>query len=69
MEFYRGEVDHPTFTKDSQAAAQLAGTPVEISASKIVYSKEDDYAIDEYHRRKGSPNLKWTFAVPLIFVI
>ena len=53
MEFYRGEVDHPAFAEDSQAAAQLTGTPVEVSASEIVYSKEDDDAIDEYHRCAG----------------
>ena len=56
MEFYRGdlEIGHPTFAKGSQAATQQAGTPVEISAPKIVYSKEDDDAIDEFHRRTGS---------------
>ena len=53
MEFYRGDVQvgHPTFAEGSQAATQPAGTSVEISASKIVYSKEDDDAIDEFHRR------------------
>ena len=53
MEFYRGDVQvgHPTFAEGSQAATQPAGTPVETSASKIVYSKEDDDAIDEFHRR------------------
>jgi len=52
MEFYRGDlgVAHPTFTEGSQAAAQLIDTPVEASASKIVYSKEDDDAIDNFHR-------------------
>ena len=56
MEFYRGEVqvEHPTFAESSQAATHATGTPVEISASKIVYSKEDDDAIDEFHRRTGS---------------
>ena len=55
MEYYRGEyqIRHPTFAEGSQAAIQLAGTPVEISASEIVYSKEDDDAIDEFHRRTG----------------
>lgn len=49
MEFYRGDIQvvHPTFAEDSQAATQLAGTPVDI---KIVYSKEDDDAIDESHK-------------------
>ena len=56
MEYYHGDllVGHPTFAEGSQAATQQAGTPVEISAPKIVYSKEDDDAIDEYHRRNGS---------------
>ena len=56
MEFYRGDlqVGHPSFAEGSQAATQLAGVPVEISAPKIVYSKEDDDAIDEFHRRTGS---------------
>ena len=55
MEFYRGDlqVGHPNFAEGSQAATQQAGTPVEISAPKIVYSKEDDDAIDEFHRRSG----------------
>ena len=56
MEFYRGElqVGHPTFVEGSQAATQLDDKPVDISAPKIVYSKEDDDAIDEFHRRSGS---------------
>ena len=56
MEFYRGDlqVGHPAFAEDSQAATHLVSTPAEISASEIVYSKEDDDAIDEFHRRTGS---------------
>ena len=56
MELYRGDLQagHPTFAEGSQAATQPTGTPVEISAPKIVYSKEDDDAIDEFHRRTGS---------------
>ena len=56
MEFYRGDFQagHPTFAESSQAMTQLAGAPAEISAPKIVYSKEDDDAIDEFHRRTGS---------------
>ena len=55
-EFYHGDfqVGHPAFSEGSQAATQPIGTPMEISASKIVYSKEDDDAIDERHRRAGS---------------
>ena len=61
MEFYRGDLQggHPAFAEDSQAAAAAtlqagSSTPVDISAPKIVYSKEDDDAIDEFHRRSGS---------------
>jgi alcohol oxidase len=56
MEYYRGDFQfgHPTFAEGSQAVTQMAGAPAEISASKIVYSKEDDDAIDEFHRRTGS---------------
>ena len=55
MEFYRGDIQagHPTFADGSQAATQLTGSPVEISASKIIYTKEDDDAIDDFHRRSG----------------
>ena len=56
MEFYRGDfpVGHPSFAEGSQAVTQPACAPAEISAPKIVYSKEDDDAIDEFHRRTGS---------------
>ena len=56
MEFYRGDISigHPTFKEGSQAATVAPCTPVEISAPKIVYSKEDDDAIDDFHRRSGS---------------
>ncbi|KAF8150064.1 GMC oxidoreductase-domain-containing protein [Crassisporium funariophilum] len=53
MNQYRGEVivGHPNFAEGSRAASQLASKPVDISTSDIVYSEEDDAAIDEYHRR------------------
>ena len=56
MKLYHGDVQvgHPAFAEGSRAGTQPTGIPVEISASKIVYSKEDDDAIDEYHRRTGS---------------
>ena len=59
MEFYRGDlqVGHPNFAEGSQAVTQPAGAPAEILASKIVYSKEDDDAIDEFHRRTGLYNM------------
>ena len=71
MKLYHGDlqVGHPAFAEGSQAATQSVGTPVEISASKIVYSKEDDDAIDEYHRRTGSYISYECFASALIFVV
>ena len=56
MDFYRGDLEagHPPFAEGSEAAAQQSGTPVDISAPTIVYSKKDDDAIDEFHRRSGS---------------
>lgn len=37
-----------------KVAKQQHNKRVKISASEIIYSKEDDNAIDEYHRRAGS---------------
>ena len=56
MEFYRGDfqVGHPTFAEGGQAVTQPAGLPAEMSAPKIVYSKEDDDAIDQFHRHTCS---------------
>ena len=55
MELYRGDfqVGHPSFAEGSQAVTQPTGAPVDISSPKIVYSKEDDDAIDDFHRRTG----------------
>ena len=67
MEFYRGDlkIGHPTFPEGSQAVTKQAGTPVEIFAPKIVYSKEDDDAIDEFHRLTGSYTtcLRWAIII------
>ena len=56
MKFYRGDLRvDPNFAGGSQAATQQAGSPAKISASEILlYSKEDDNFIDEYHRCTGS---------------
>ncbi|TBU37889.1 alcohol oxidase-like protein [Dichomitus squalens] len=51
MSSYRGEYapDHPTFPQDSEAAvSQDHNTPVAIDAPDIVYTKEDDEAIDDF---------------------
>jgi hypothetical protein len=71
MEFYRGDLQsgHPTFPEGSQAVTQQAGVPAEISASKIVYSTEDDDAIDEFHRRTGSYSVNWQFKIDINLII
>ncbi|KAF8627066.1 hypothetical protein AX17_006405 [Amanita inopinata Kibby_2008] len=53
MKMYRGEHTpvHPQFQKGSAAATASAEGPVDIEAPNIVYSKEDDEAIDEFHRQ------------------
>ena len=60
IKFYRGHFQdgHPKFAEGSQAVTQSDGAPAEISAPKIVYSKEDDDAIDEFHRRTGSYHIQ-----------
>ncbi|KAJ7743458.1 GMC oxidoreductase-domain-containing protein [Mycena maculata] len=59
MAGYRGEffLDHPSFPEGSQAACGAASGPVGISAPDIKYSKEDDDAIDAFHR--ANVNMAW----------
>jgi len=59
MKFYRGEVlsSHPKFPKGSAAEAGSSAMPVEITGPDIVYTKEDDEAIDRYNREIGEPAL------------
>lgn len=54
MGVYRGEYveKHPVFPKGSQATMKDTA-PVDILVPDIVYSAEDDKAIDEYHRKTG----------------
>ncbi|KAF5327596.1 hypothetical protein D9619_004114 [Psilocybe cf. subviscida] len=53
MKFFRGEVipGHPTFPSGSAATTAVASGPIDINAPDIVYTKEDDAAIDDYHRK------------------
>ena len=53
MPFYRGEIQdfHPIFPEGSEAACKAENMPASLDAPKIVYSPEDDAAIDDYHRR------------------
>ncbi|KAJ7261758.1 alcohol oxidase-like protein [Mycena haematopus] len=52
FESYRGEFapEHPQFAAGSAAVCGPADGPVPISAPDIVYSAEDDEAIDQFHR-------------------
>ncbi|KAG1799809.1 uncharacterized protein HD556DRAFT_1439462 [Suillus plorans] len=52
MDSYRGEVaaGHPDFPEGSAAACREASGPVDLNAPDIVYTAEDDEAIDRFHR-------------------
>ncbi|KAJ3518992.1 hypothetical protein NMY22_g13408 [Coprinellus aureogranulatus] len=52
MPFYRGEIPefHPAFPADSDAACKVDNVPASLDAPNIVYTAEDDAAIDHYHR-------------------
>ncbi|KAJ7067085.1 GMC oxidoreductase-domain-containing protein [Mycena amicta] len=56
MESYRGEFapDHPQFPESSQAACGLTEGPFPISAPDLIYTSEDDGAIDRFHRARAS---------------
>ncbi|KJA14517.1 GMC oxidoreductase [Hypholoma sublateritium FD-334 SS-4] len=53
MQTFRGDVavGHPQFKPGSIAATDSATSPVPLSAPDIVYTKADNDAIDEYHRK------------------
>ncbi|KAG1767730.1 GMC oxidoreductase-domain-containing protein [Suillus placidus] len=52
MASYRGEVTagHPDFPEGSAAACREASGPVDLDAPDIVYTAEDDEAINRFHR-------------------
>ncbi|KAG1874709.1 GMC oxidoreductase-domain-containing protein [Suillus subalutaceus] len=52
MTSYRGEVaaGHPDFPEGSAAACREASGPVDLHAPDIVYTAEDDEAINQFHR-------------------
>lgn len=55
MKFFRGEIvaNHPKFPEDSAAATPSSDMPVGMAAPEIIYTKEDDEAIDQFHRERG----------------
>jgi alcohol oxidase len=58
MKMYRGEVPsgHPNFPRGSLAECKAAEGPVDTDAPDIVYSKDDDDAIDQFHREQVGTN-------------
>jgi alcohol oxidase len=52
MKLYRGEYSsaHPKFPAGSAAEAKQSQGPVAIDSPDIAYTKDDDEAIDEFHR-------------------
>ncbi|KAK2460295.1 hypothetical protein APHAL10511_007684 [Amanita phalloides] len=59
MKYYRGErlPGQPIFPERSAAECKYNEGPVDINAPDITYSKEDDEAIDQYHR--AAANSTW----------
>ncbi|KAG1900104.1 uncharacterized protein F5891DRAFT_1036134 [Suillus fuscotomentosus] len=49
---YRGEVAafHPRFPERSTAVCREATGPVDLNAPDIIYTAEDDEAIEKFHR-------------------
>ena len=56
MPSYRGEVigGHPNFPKGSKAAPRLADGPVPITEPDIVYTAQDEKALEDYIRQTVS---------------
>ncbi|KAG2088378.1 uncharacterized protein F5147DRAFT_587704, partial [Suillus discolor] len=52
MSSYRGEVTagYPDFPEGSAAACKEASGPVDLNAPDIIYTAEDDKAINQFHR-------------------
>lgn len=59
MPSYRGEVPagHPCFPEGSAAVCGETCGPVDLNAPDIIYTAEDDEAIDKFHRDYGTPSL------------
>ncbi|KAH9481244.1 Alcohol oxidase [Psilocybe cubensis] len=56
MKHYRGELisEHPKFKAGSNAATKQSANPVALTEPDIVYTKEDDDAIDQFTREKAT---------------
>lgn len=55
MASYRGEFEpgHPRYPEGSQAACKALTGPVDVNSPEIIYSAEDNEAIDIYHRENS----------------
>ncbi|KAH9481243.1 Alcohol oxidase [Psilocybe cubensis] len=55
IKYYAGDVVaiHPNFKETSEAKPKASSAPASLTDADIVYSKEDDEAIDEYHRKRA----------------
>jgi len=55
MPSYRGEIpaSHPSFPEGSAAVCGAASGPVDLNAPDIIYTPEDDAAIEKFHRDNG----------------
>lgn len=68
MSQYRGELQlkHPVFPAGSAAECKERDGPVSIDAPNIVYTIEDDKAIDDFHRTQGEVYILTRDMLPLI---
>jgi hypothetical protein len=59
MPSYRGETPagHPCFPEGSAAACGETTGPVDFNAPDLIYTAEDDEAIDRFHRNRGMLHL------------
>ena len=69
MKVYRGEYSaaHPKFPAGSAAEAKYPDAPVAIDSPDITYTKDDDEAIDKFHRATASTSFHSVNCVACIF--
>ena len=68
MDGFRGEVKglHPTFAEGSSAALlEKAEGPIPFDSPRIVYSQEDDAAVEKYTREFGKHSSAYFVWPPL----
>ena len=68
MPYFRGEPAplHPAFAPGSPASAVAhAEGPVAFDTPRIVYSEEDERALDAYVRKMGAPGFPYSFILSI----